>query len=464
MEFQNNIEPGEKVNTSTKFYFGIFQFGSQLVHGVFTASLIFFYIEKMLLPEFYIMWAFIIYAIWNAINDPLFGWLSDRTHTKWGRRVPYLRIFTPLMTLSFILLWLSPPISQIGEFGVFLYLLVFMSIYDTAFTAALLVYSALGQELSLDHRERANLQVYAMVFGVFGTLIALLLPDFFLEEPGRENFIILTIILGTIQFLVMGIPSFTIKERLEFSQIENPLKFWNSMKHTLKSKSFLIAVSMNFLLVFIQAVFFGNLFFYLDYAFPDTINSTLILILLLVFTLSGIVFGLFYIMKINNRKGVKKAMIHGTTILGFGFIIGGVLPGIYAVIGFFFIGIGLFGITTLFNSVFGEVADEDEVKTGQRREAAIFGVNALITKPAESIAGVFIALMLAIFLYQPPIGGVQQSQLPITIIGIRLAMGVIPGIIALLSVLILKFFPLQGQYLKDIKSKIYEMHREQKKI
>ena len=200
MELEGEIVPEERVKSSIKFSYSLTSLGTQLVHGVFQASLIIYFREKMLLPEIFIFWAFMFFAIWNAINDPLFGWFSDRTKTRLGRRIPYLMIFTPIMTISFIFLWLSPTIGAVGELGVFFYMLILICIYDTAYTAALLVWTALGQELCMDHRERASIQVYALALGVIGTLVALLLPSLFLDQPGTVGFIYLSI-TGTDAFI-----------------------------------------------------------------------------------------------------------------------------------------------------------------------------------------------------------------------------------------------------------------------
>ncbi|MFX1273824.1 MAG: MFS transporter [Promethearchaeota archaeon] len=458
---QDEIKPEEKVKNSTKFYYGLTSLGTQIVHGVFQIALIFYFREKLLLPEIYLVWAFIFFAIWNAINDPLFGWLSDKTKTRWGRRIPYLFLFTPVMTLSFIFLWLGPTTVEIGNLGVFFYMLTFICLYDTAFTAALLVWTALGQEISMDHRERGNIQIYSLFLGLIGTLIALLLPSIFLDEPGREGFIILTIIFGIIQFITMEITTFKIKERLEFSKVDSAVGFIDSFKNTLKRTSFITTVIMNFFLIFIQSTFFGLLFFYTDYAIPE-IDSTIILLLVVGLTVAGVGFGTYYTVKINKKKGVKTAMVNSIILHGIGYFLVGVLPGVLAVIGFFFVGVGIYASMTLFNVAFADVIDEDEVDTGTRREAAIMGINALITKPAESVAGVFISLMLLFFNYQEPIDGVQLQQLPITIFGIKLAIGIIPAIVAFLAALAYSLNPLYGDYLKEIKIKMYQMHVEKK--
>lgn len=461
MEQQSEIAPEERVKSSIKFSYSLTSLGTQAIHGVFQASLIIYFREKMLLPEVYIFWAFMFFAIWNAINDPLFGWLSDKTKTRWGRRIPYLMVFTPIMTISFIFLWLSPTKGEIGELGVFFYMLILICIYDTAFTAALLVWTALGQELSMDHRERASIQIYSLILGVVGTLIALLFPSMFLDQPGREGFIYLTIILAILQLITMGITTLTVKERLEFSHVDEPMGLFDSFKNTIKRKSFLTTVLMNFFLIFIQSVFFGNLFFYTYYAIPG-FSSDLLLILVIGMTIAGLGFGTYYTVKVNEKKGVKTAMIHSIFLHGLGFLLVGILPGIIAVVGFFFVGIGMYAAMTLFNVAFAEVIDEDEVDTGRRREASIMGINALITKPAESFAGGFIAIMLLLFQYQEPISGIQQPQSDLTIIGIKLAMGVVPAIAAFLAIYIYKFNPLYGEHLKKIKTKMYQMHKEKR--
>jgi GPH family glycoside/pentoside/hexuronide:cation symporter len=173
-------------------------------------------------------------------------------------------------------------------------------------------------------------------------------------------------------------------------------------------------------------------------------------------------FGTYYTVKVNEKKGVKTAMLRAIILHGLGFLLVGILPGIIAVIGFFFVGVGIYAAMTLFNVAFADVIDEDEVDTGRRREAAIMGINALVTKPAESFALGFIAIMLLLFKYTEPIGEVQQPQSDLTILGIKLAMGVIPAIIAFLAAFVYSMNPLYGKHLEEIKTKMFKMHEEKK--
>jgi len=178
--------------------------------------------------------------------------------------------------------------------------------------------------------------------------------------------------------------------------------------------------------------------------------------------LTGLFIGTFYILRINKSKGLKAALLRSLILSGTGLILIGVLPGIIALFGFFFFGLGLFGVMGLINTAYGAVSDEDEIKNGTRREAAIFGIDALVTKPAQSLAGVFIAFILIVFQYQEPINGIQQPQSDLTIMGFRLAIGIIPGLIILCSTLIFKMYPLHGEYMTEIVAKLREIHREKR--
>jgi len=313
--------------------------------------------------------------------------------------------------------------------------------------------------LSMDNKERANIQAITMFFGIVSTLLSLIVPIYILENLGRNDFIYFTIILAIIQLTTMLITAFTVKERLEFSHVQEPLNFMESFKQTVRSKSFLIIVFINFWILLLQALLFGNMFFYIFYVYAEY-NSTTIIILIGFFILSGLFAGTYYTLKVNANKGLKPALIQSLIFVGVGLIIIGVLPGIIALSGFFLFGFGLFGVVGLINTAYGAAADEDEVKNGTRREAAFFGIDAFITKPAQSIAGIFIAFILIIFHYQEPINGVQQSQSDYTILGFRLAMGVIPGLIMLICALVFRMYPLHGSYLEEIQSKMYQIHVE----
>ncbi len=447
MNQQNNLSFEDKISVRTKLYYGLGSFGSYIAFAIVLNSTIFYYHTVLKLPEIIVLQAFIFYTILNAINGILFGWLSDKTKTSTGRRIPYLRLLAPFLAVAFIFVWLSPSIGEITEIGVLIWMVIFLVLFDIFYTSTNMAYSALGQELSMDQKERANIQVFIMLFGIIGVVISLFVPLYIFENLGRFEFVIFTIILAVIILITMLITSYTVKERLEFSHIDTPLGLRASVKHTIKNKSFLTTAFVNFWIQFVQAVIFGEIFFFITAVFVGY-DSTDVLILMGAFLLSGLFIGIWYTLKINKTKGLKPALLRSLLFVGCGLLLVGILPGLFATSGFFLFGLGLFGIMALINTAYGAVADEDETKTGTRREAAIFGVNAFITKPAQSLGGVFIAFMLVMFSNEA--------------LGFRLAIGIIPGLIMLGSLLIFRIYPLHGKYLNEIKSKMRLMHKEKR--
>jgi GPH family glycoside/pentoside/hexuronide:cation symporter len=126
-------------------------------------------------------------------------------------------------------------------------------------------------------------------------------------------------------------------------------------------------------------------------------------------------------------------------------------------------GFGLSGPQTLTNVLFGQVADEDELRSGVRREGSFFGVNALVTKPAQSVALALIPFVLAAtgFITRDANGGkVFLDQAGSAIFGIKILIGLIPGIALILGAILLHWYPLQGQKLDQMKSDLLALHQK----
>lgn len=128
-------------------------------------------------------------------------------------------------------------------------------------------------------------------------------------------------------------------------------------------------------------------------------------------------------------------------------------------------GLGLAGPQTLSNVLFAQVADEDELRSGSRREGAFFGVNALITKPAQSIAiwvTPFILERTNFVTRASNLGEIFLDQSLEAIMGIKIFSGVIPGVACLLGALLLVWYPLRGERLKEVQREVLILHKEKK--
>jgi GPH family glycoside/pentoside/hexuronide:cation symporter len=444
-----------------KVVWGIAALGTSLISGTYGALLPIFYQDYLGLEVRWIAVASAIYAVWNAINDPLFGYITDSTRSRLGRRIPYMRYTAPFLALTFVLVWLAP--ARIGPQGLFWWMLVTMLLYDTSYTIVGLVYSALLPEVTESDAERNGLQISSSLFGLLGMILGFVIPDLFRPKAGMSpSFLPLQvsmIAIAVVSGALILVTTFRVKERPEFHLVDKPLKLWPSIQYTFTSRSFLILVAQNFASILMQSLILGALFYVADYVMQ--ISAMILIACVFVPLIVGVpITGL-----IRRRLGVVGAqqfllLIAGIALVMIVFVPTPLIPVCLAVAGF-----GLSGPQTLTNVLFAQVADEDELRSGVRREGAFFGINALLTKPAQSVAlalSPFILQTAGFVTREANQGRIYLDQPASAVFGIKALVGLIPGIALLLGALILVWFPLRGSYLKTVQDQVLTLHAEKK--
>mgnify|MGYP000616252642 CR=1 FL=1 len=446
-----------RLSLGFKVTWGIAALGTSLISGIYGALLPIFYQDYLGLAARWIGLASLIYAIWNAINDPLFGYITDSTRSRWGRRIPYMRFTAPFLALTFILVWFAPP--KAGEQALFWWMLLSMLLYDTAYTIIGLSYSALLPEISESDVERNGLQISSSLFGLLGVLLGFLIPDLFRPKAGMESSLwpmqSAMVVVGLVCMTLIILTTFRVKERLEFSVVDQPLGLWQSLRYTLTSRSFLVLVAANFMSILMNSLVVGAIFYLADYVMQ--MNTMLLLACLFIPLLIGVPLTTV----IRARLGVVRTQQALLVLAGIGLVLITVVPTALIPLCIALAGFGLSGPQTLTNVLFAQVADEDEVRSGVRREGAFFGVNALITKPAQSVAlalSPFILEATGFVTREQNAGQIFLDQPSSALFGIRAIAGLIPGLAMLLGALILTAYPLHGEYLKKIQAQVLEMH------
>ncbi|MHA1147854.1 MAG: MFS transporter [Promethearchaeota archaeon] len=446
-----------KFSSKEKSFWGLASFGGSLVNGIYATLLPIFYTDYLGLVEsaYLIYIVSFIYGIWNALNDPLFGILSDRSKSEKGRRIPFMRYTAPFLALFFILIWFAP---RSPDIAIFWWMLITTLLYDTAYTIIFLMYSALLPEITEDEQERNGLQMFASFFSMIGTVLGFVIPELF-----RHNADILPLQMAMVGVGVLGMTliiftTYKFSERPEFTKVDEPLGFLDSLKYTFKSKSFVILTAANFMSILIQSLIMGSLFYLAD--FIVEISS----ITLLVFVIIPLMVGIWITPYLIKIFGVVKSdqillFIGATGLLLLTFI-----PANLICLSLILAGFGLVGPLVYTNVLFSQVCDEDELETGVRREAMFFGINAFITKWAQSLALVIPVALLATtgFIPRSQTGGIARPDLQPAeaLFAIRLFIGLIPAIALYLEVLILQFYPLKGEYWASIQEKILTLHKE----
>jgi len=452
----------QKLSFSYKFYWGVAALGTSLISGIYGGLLTIFYQDYLGLSARWIGIAATIYAIWNAVNDPLFGYITDNTRSKRGRRIPYMRFTAPFLALTFVLVWFAPP--QAGQQTLFWWMLITMLLYDTCYTIIGLVYSALLPEVTESDEQRNGLQISSSLFAMLGTLLGFLIPDMVRPKTGESSLVplyVAMIIVAAISTGLILLTTYKIKERREFAIVDKPVPLKKAIKFTFTSKSFLILVAENFMAILMSSLILGSIFYLADYVLQWPAMQ------LLVFLFIPLIIGIPLTTYFRKWLGVVGAQQFLLVIAGIGLVSIAFVPTALIPACIVLAGLGLSGPQTLSNVLFAQVADEDELRSGQRREGAFFGVNALITKPAQSIAiwiTPFILERTNFVTRASNMGEIFLNQPAEALMGIKIFSGVIPGIACLIGALILAFYPLRGKYLQDVQQKVLALHKEKKQI
>ncbi len=450
-----------KLSFGYKITWGVASLGTNLISGIFAALLPIFYQDYLGLNARWIGLASGIYAVWNALNDPVFGFISDSTRSKNGRRIPFMRYTAPFLALSFILVWLAP--QKASDFTLFLWMLISMVLYDGCYTIIGLVYSALLPEVTESDTERNHLQISSSLFGLLGVFLGFIIPDMFRPKTGMApSFFplqIAMVVVALTAMLLIIATTFKVKERMEFTQVDKPLNLKDQIKATFTSKSFLILISQNFMSILMSSLVTGSIFYLADYVVKMPT------IILLAFLFIPLIAGVPITNVIRGKIGLVQAQQLLLVIAGIGLVAIPFVPNALIPVCLSLAGFGLSGPQTLTNILFAQVADEDELRSGVRREGAFFGINALVTKPAQSIA-----IALAPFILEATHfvtrdannGQIFLNQPDSAIFGIKVFTGLIPGIAMFLGALILVWFPLRGEKLEKIRKEVLEMHAQKK--
>ena len=150
------------------------QLGLTLVSESFGTYLAFFYLEKLGLSAAFYALARGLYAIWDAVNDPLFGHLSDRTKTRWGRRRPWLFLGIPLFLLFYLLVFWVPDWAKSPRVLPYYFALAIV-LYETAATVVWTNYGALFPEMFRTLPQRAQAAALKRGTELFGLILGIAL-------------------------------------------------------------------------------------------------------------------------------------------------------------------------------------------------------------------------------------------------------------------------------------------------
>lgn len=440
---------GTGVSKVKDFAYSLGSFSTAILGQTITAFAIFYYVDVLKVPAKTISFIMVLYGIWNAINDPLFGQISDRTHTRWGRRTPYILFLTLPLCVAFTLMW-TPPYAagQSQPLAIWYFVMIFL--FDGLFTIVVLNWTALFPEMYPNLDDRARVSALRQVLGIFGLILGVALPPVLAKAIGWN---VMGVAFGALSLVTMYASLYGSHERPEFSQ-EQGLGVIASLKATYINKSFMLFVVPAMLIEYTFTGLQAVIPFYAKYVLKATeFQTTLMLgVLFAMAAPFALIWG-----KIIAGLGPKKSLMRSSALYALGLIPFFLAQNyVHGILTCLFLSFGLAGIMVLLDIFIADVTDEDEVKTGVRREGMYFGVNGFMIRLGISINAVIMGSVLVRTGYDANLA-VQPAS---AIFGLRLLMSFIPVAAIALGLLILRNYPLEGEKLAEIKGKVSAMHAE----
>ncbi|MCX7608385.1 MAG: MFS transporter, partial [Anaerolineales bacterium] len=249
----------------TKLFYGAADFGFAFVDSCVAVLFAIFMTDIVGLPARMAALAIFVGKSWDYINDPIIGYLCDRTRTRWGRRRPFLLFGFIPFGLSFLMLWWIPPLENQWLLTAYYALAFFF--FDTMVTVVTMPYFALTPELTQDYDERTSLTSYRMAFSLIGGLTAFVVPLAIIGETVPEN-ADRALLMGALFAIAASLPIlltfFGTREKPEYIA-QTPPTLRESLQAARKNRPFLFAMGVFLFTWTAMSIIENQLFYFLEY-------------------------------------------------------------------------------------------------------------------------------------------------------------------------------------------------------
>ncbi|MGY8971456.1 MAG: MFS transporter [Flavobacteriales bacterium] len=420
------------------------------------------------------MWGVVslVPRLFDAITDPIMGFISDNTKSKWGRRKQYVLLGAVIMGISFIIMWQLYKDNTV-DYN-FTYFLLWSLVFYVGLTIFSVPYVAMGYEMSNDFHERTNIMAVAQFIGQWAWVIApwfwVIMDDKSFFESGEVAVRELAIWVGIICMVFAMIPAIFIKSKSTLNEKYDSITFKNILKslHTIFILNFGQALKIKAFRKLCVATFL------IFNAFNTVAAFTYFIIVFFLFngatgpdgawwwpTLFGSVGALVttflvipVVTQMSKKIGKKKAFIVSQSVSIIGYIMLWFLfiPGkpylfLFA-LPFFSFGIG--GLFTLMMSMTADVIDLDELNTGKRREGIFGAIYWWMVKFGFGIAGGLSGVIFSVIGWES--GGATQSEE--ALFGLRLFFSGLPILGTLIAIYIMWDYDLSEEKAGEIRAKL----------
>lgn len=371
------------------WFLGFGMLGLTIATQTFAGVYMFFYVDKLGISLLMFTIAKTVYMIWDAINDPLSGIISDRTRSKIGRRKFWLIISAPLFMLGFILIF-SPPASLVAsgnKIGLAWWLFLGLMVYETAAGLQWVNYETVYPEVYIGDKARSKGEMFKVMGEITGVLVSSTVGISLYYNLGATK---MALILSGIYAVFMSVCIFNLSEN-PTHQEQPQIKFVKSFKETLSNKPFWAFNIANLLAQTVNATLAGLLLFYGKYCLH--IDGDQVTVMMGV-AFAPVIFLVSFWSYLINKIGAKKAWK-----ISFLVYAGCLVPLLFAktflagVLAAFCAGFGMAGYLITPGVMRGRIIDEDIKKYGERREGVITSIASFIRQISPIISAIIVLVM-----------------------------------------------------------------------
>lgn len=380
--------------------------------------------------------------IFDIISDPLIGYLSDRTNSRWGRRAPWI-FFGALVLAGGMVGIFGVPLGM-DSTGNFLWVAVFFVIATIGFTMVVIPYGAMAGEMTQDPKERSKMTGFRMAFASIGILIGgAVIPQ--LAGDSREGYFTAALIVAPIMIVAIWIALFATRKAPRIDK-PNDQSFGVIISTVFANKAFVVLVMLYGVMTLAIAMITAGLPFAAIYLLEDNGSSALsgaaktlsiLSLMFAAFVLGSLISQVIWVI-LSGRMGKVGALIFGlclyVVLLGYLYT---QLPSVNvtAMAGIFV----LAGITNgayqqIPWAIYPDLMDVTREETGQAIEGAFSAVWLFGQKLANALAPLILSLILGAFGWLETTEGVI-AQTPDAIEALRLSISVIPAGILVVAVM-----------------------------
>lgn len=446
----------EKVKGDVSFIEGwsipIGVLGQNLLFGIVSTYLMFYYTDVVHLAPFAVGILFGVARIWDAFNDPFMGYLSDITRTKWGKFRPYILLGTIPMVILGVLCFSVP---QIGNTGKLIYAYITYILFGMAYTVVDIPIWASPTVVTTNNKKRTSIISRIQLFALIGYLIVGFTAIKIVESTGDDmaaGFQKTAIIYSIIALIFLLPVPLLMRERIKLQKEKT--KFSDSMKLIFQNKPLILVLLTQLMTMALFTLKSSITTYYVTYNIGD---MSLVPIMMLASAIPMIL-GMMVASPLASLLGKKKAVILST-----------LLAAVFSLI-WYFTGYSNFTLVCILSGVSGfftalpvvittaMVADTIEYaewKHGIRGEGVIFSLRTLTGKLASALAGLAGGILLTI------IGYVSNSpQTPETLAGFQTVMSLLPAIASLVGLIPLAFYTLTEQRHANIVAELEERRKQ----